>query len=258
MAEVVSHEKIVVSSESISSDEKIAQRKTIVYETRVDPTVVRVAAEKLKTQLFAKFGFVKPKSEEILLISIDKYYEPYMLISGRYSIDYYRKCTYTIRVDNKVLEVILLNSKFEPNRPEGPSSNDFKVITLEGEERLMNEVKASLILDGYGKEAGLSKLPSAPSERHPKKVLAAFGIREIAPDTDLDIIRSRIIKRPNDVSRLVNEIFEVKERAIIYTPRYRVLYKNTKTDEKKSMEFDGVTAERIQQTHTLQFLRKIA
>ena len=258
LTKAVSDEKIIISTGTLPSNEKIAERKTIVYETRIDPTVIKVAGEKLKVHLFARFGFMKPKPEEIQLTSIDKYYEPYMVISGKYAIDYYRKCIYKVKVDKKVLEVILLNHKFEPNQPTGSSAKDYNMITLEGEERLMNEVKASLILDRFGKEVSLKKLSSGPSERNPRKILAAFGVKEIASDADLDIIRFKILKRPKDINRLVNELFEVNERAVIYTPRFRVLYKNVKTGEEKTMEFDGVTAERIQSARPLaQFLEKL-
>lgn len=248
MTETISDEKIVISTETIPSSEKIAERKTIVYETRVDPTVIKVTAEKLKDQLFTRFGFLKPRPEEIQLISIDKYYEPYMLISGNYAIDYYRKRAYTIPVDKEVLEVILLNQKFELRKPADSPAKDNNTIELEGEERIMNEAKASLVLDRTGEEVPLEKLPSAPSERNPKKVLAAFGTDEIAHDADLNMIRSRIVQHPEDISRLVNELFEVDERVVIYTPRFRVTYRNVRTAEDKTVEFDGVTAAKIQQS----------
>jgi hypothetical protein len=253
LAKAVSDERIVISAEAEAtpSVEKIAVRKTIVYETRIDPTVIKVAGEKVKDQLFSRFGFRKPRPEEIQLISIDKYYEPYLVISGKHFIDYYRKCFYTVKVDKKVLEVILLDRKLEPTPPTDSPVTDHNVIRLEGEERLMNEVKASLILDKYGKEITLEKLPSAPSERNPKKILKAFGIKEIPPDADLNIIRSRIIKRPKDISRLVKELFEVNERAVIYTPRFKVRYRNARTGEEKAVEFDGVTAERTQRSFSL-------
>ncbi len=259
LTKAVSDEKIIISTGTIPSREKIAERKTIVYETRIDPTVIKVAGEKLKAQLFARFGFMKPKPEEIQLVSIDKYYEPYIVISGKYAIDYYRKCVYKVKVDKRVQEVILLNHKFEPDQPMDSSAKDNNMIKLEGEERLMNEVKASLILDRFGKEVTLKKLPSGPSERNPKKILAAFGVKEIPPGADLDIIRSKIIKRPENINRLVNELFEVNERAIIYTPRFKVLYRNVKTGEERTVEFDGVTAERIQRARPIaQFLEKFA
>jgi len=259
LAKAVADEKAVISTETTATSEKIAERKTIVYETRIDPTVIKVAGEKLKTQLFARYGFMKPRPEEIRLISVDKHYEPYMVISGKYVIDYYRKCVYNIKVDKKVLEIILLKHTFKPSQPMDSSAKDHNVIKLEGEERLVNEVKASLVLDRSGQEVTLERLPSAPSERNPKKILEEFGVKEVAPDADLEIIRSKILKRPKDINRLVKELFEVDERAIIYTPRFRVLYRNLKTGEGKTVEFDGVTAERIQRARPLaQFLEKLA
>lgn len=248
LTETTSQENIVISTETIPSSEKIAERKTIVYETRVDPTVIKVTAEKLKDQMFTRFGFLKPRPEEIQLISMDKYYEPYMLISGKYAIDYYRKRAYTIPVDKEVLEVILLNQKFELRKPADSPAKENNTIELEGEERIMSEAKASLVLDRTGQEVPLEKLPSAPSERNPKKILAQYSVEEIASNADLDFIRSKIVNRPKDINRLVNELFEVDERVVIYTPRFRVLYRNAKTGEEKALEFDGVTAERIQQS----------
>lgn len=248
MTETVHDANIVISTETASSNERISEKKTIVYETRVDPTVMKVAGEKIKDQLFTRFGFLKPKPDEVQFVSIEKYYEPYSMISGRYLIDYYRKCIYLVDIDDEVFEVVLLDNKLEPEQSAGSSVKHHKVVKLEGEERLKNDVKASLVLDGSGKDVTLEKLPSAPSERHPEKILKEFGVQEIAGNADLDVIRSRIVQRPKDISRLVSELFEVDERTVIYTPRFRVRYRNFKTGEEKAVEFDGVTAERIQQS----------
>jgi hypothetical protein len=248
MTETVSDEKIVISFENTPAKENIVARKTIVYETLIDPTVIRVASEKLKLQLFTKFGVLKPKPEEIQFVSIDKYYEPYIVVSGMYSINYYRKCAYTIRVDEGVLEVILLQNKLVPEQASSSGGKEGSVLKLEGEERLVHENKGSFIFDRYGRDATLEKLPSAPSEKNPKKVISKFDIEEVGQNTDVNSVRDRIVKRPNDVKRIVNEIFEVAERVVIYTPQFRILYKNSKTGEEKAMEFDGVTSERIQQS----------
>jgi hypothetical protein len=247
MSETIS-QGIVVSAELASAIEKIVDRKTIVYETRTDPTVIKLAGEKIKDQLFTRFGFLKPKPEEVEFVSIDKYYEPYMAISGCYMIDYYRKCLHVVEIDKEVKEIILLDHKFEPEKPPESHTQDYSIIRLEGEERLVNEVEASLILDRSGRDVSLDGLPSAPSERNPKKIFTEFGIEEIAQNWDLDIIRAKIVKRPKDINRVVSELFEVGERAVIYTPRFRVAYKNTRTGKEKTVEFDGVTAQRIQQS----------
>jgi hypothetical protein len=246
LTESVSEEKIVISTETPASNEKIAERNTIVYETRTEPNVIKTIGENIKTQLFTRFGFIKSKPEDIQLVSIDKYYEPYIMVSGRYSIDYYRKCAYTVEVDNRVQEVILANQKYKLNQPKDSSTKNKNLLKIHGEERLTTEVKASLILDKFGQEVAPRELTSTTVEENPNEILAALGVKEIDQDADLAIIKSKIVKRPKNINRVVNELFEVNERAIIYTPRFRVLYTNVKTGEMKAVEFDGITSQRIQ------------
>lgn len=76
LTEIACAEQIVISAESASAKENIVARKTIVNKTLVDPTVIRVEGEKTKNHLFTRFGFLKPKSEEVQFVSMDKYYEP--------------------------------------------------------------------------------------------------------------------------------------------------------------------------------------
>jgi hypothetical protein len=236
-------EPVVISAETPSIKEKIVKRKTIVYEASIDPTVIRVSGEKLKLDLFAKFGLFKPKSEEIQFVSIDKYYEPYMVVSGQYFLDYYRKCTYTFRVDDVVKEVVLLDHKFVPDGSN--AGRNSRTVVLHGDERLNNEAKAFLIMNKDGKDAVLDKLPSAPSEKNPKKIFKEFGITEFPENADVDMVKERIAKRPADLSRIVEEVFEISERTVIYTPRFKLLFRNTKNGEEKILVLDGVTSEKI-------------
>ena len=240
LTETISTEPVVISGETSSTKENIVERKTIVYEAHIDPTVIRVSAEKIKQQLFARFGLFKPKLEEIQFVSLDKYYEPYIVISGKYFIDYYRKCTYVFKVDEAVREVVLLNYKFLPE-----TSKSSKIIKLPGEERLVKEAKAFLILDKNGKDAQVDNLPSAPSEKKPEKVMADFGIEELAENVDVNFVRERIATRPKDVNRIVEEVFEITDRSLIYTPRFKLRFKNMKTGEEKVMVLDGVTSKKL-------------
>ncbi len=240
MTQTVNAEKIVISAEAPIIKESIVDRKTIVYEANIDPTVIRVSGEKLKQQLFTRFGLFKPKSEEIQFISLDKYYEPYIVISGKYFLDYYRKCTYVFKVDQGVKEVVLLEHKFIPE-----TSKSSKTIKLHGEERLNKEGKAFLILDKYGKDAMVDNLPSAPSEKKPEKIIAEYKIEEIPENADVNYVRRRIAERPRDVSRVVEEVFEITDRSVIYTPRFKLLFRNLKTGDEKVMIIDGVTSQKL-------------
>jgi len=244
LTETVSAEPVVISAETPSTKEKIVKRKTIVYKTLVDPELIKVACEKLKKQLFTKFAFYwfQPKLEDIQFVSLEKYYEPYIIISGKYFIDYLRKRTYKVKVPEGVREVILRPNKYVPE-----TSKSNRIVKLHAEERLINEAKAFLILDKNGRDYTDENMPFAPSEKKPKKVIEEFGIEEIPENADVNFIRDRIAKRPKDISTIVEEIFEVTERSVIYCPRYKLLFRWVKTGEEKILVLDAITAEKVKQ-----------
>jgi hypothetical protein len=43
----------------------------------------------------------------------------------------------------------------------------------------------------------------------------------------------------------VEEVFEITDRSVIYTPRFKLRFKNVKTGEEKVMILDGVTSRKI-------------
>jgi hypothetical protein len=246
---MIAHEHLL----SVCTD-KIVPRKTVVYETLVDPIVIKVTGERLKRQLFAKFRFLRSKSLPIELVSMEKYYEPYIVVSARYFLDYYRMCDYTVSIDNEVEEVILLNQKFYPRKSQNSSSS----IKLEGEERLVVEKKGFFMLAKDGQEANLETLPSAPSEKNPEETITRHGIVEIDSEADVNFVRKKLVHRPENLSRIVNEIFEMGERVVIYAPRFKLTYVNASTYQKKSIEFDGVTSKRIhEENHSSRIVRTI-
>ena len=229
--------------------ERITKRKTIVYKSRVDPTIVKLTAEKMKNKLFIKFGFSKPRPEEIRVVSVDKYYEPYVLIDGKYNVNYYKKRVYTLDIDRTAEKVKILDQMFTPESLVGPTGEARKVIKLEAEESLSYEDKAYITLDKSGREIPPDQVPSAPSEDHPQKILKEFGKKsgkvKISPQKGVEIVKSRIVKRPPDAERVENELFQVSEHAVIYSPIYEITFRNLKTGEEKVIKIDGVTAKII-------------
>lgn len=240
LTEAKETEKVIITAEPAWKKENIVERKTVVYEAQIDPTVIRVAGEKLKKQLFTKFGLLKPGSDEIHFVSQEKYYAPYIVISGRYFIDYFRKHVFVFKVDGAVREVMMLDKKLLPE-----VFKNSTVIKLHGEERLVNEAKAFLIMDENGRNAEVDHLPSAPSEKKPEKAIQELGIEELPAETDIKFVKERIAKRPEDISRIVEEVFEITERTVIYTPRYKLVFKSAKTGEEKALVIDGITSKRI-------------
>ena len=246
MSELAQVNEIVISALATDNKENIASRRTIVYQTLIDPAVARIAGEKNKHKLFSKFLFQLNDPAEIEFVSIDKYYEPFMTVNGRYLIDYYRKCAYTVRIDKEVTEVILFNQTFLPAQPSN-STVSGQGIRLEGEERLIKETKAFLLLNRNGQEAKLSAFPSAPSEKNPQELIELYRMPEVSPNMDVVVIRKKILQRPNDINRIVNEVFEIDERSVIYTPRFRLTYKCPRIGKEAYLEFDGINSKIVLQ-----------
>jgi len=73
----------------------------------------------------------------------------------------------------------------------------------------------------------------------------SLKMRNIPENLDIDVIRNRIVQRPNDINRLVCEILTVDERSVIYTPRFKLTYKCLETGKQASIEFDAVTNRQI-------------
>ena len=132
---------------------------------------------------------------------------------------------------------MLLDHKFLPEHS--------RSVKLYGEERLIKEGKAFLILNRDGKDAMVDNLPSAPSESKPKKVIEEYKIEEVPENSDVNYVKERIAQRPKNISRIVEEVFEITDRSVIYTPRFKLLFKNLKSGEEKVMIIDGITSQRI-------------
>jgi hypothetical protein len=243
VTKLVSAEPIVTNLDYSTLKEKIVRRKTIVHEVNIDPTMIRISGEKLKLQLFAKFGLFKPKPDEIQFVSSELYYEPYLVINGKYFIDYYRKGVYNIQVDKEVKEVVLFKKKFVPK--DSKSGNKSKIISVNSEERLNNELKAFMVLDGNGKKAVIDKIQSAPSSKNPKKIIKKYKIKELPKNFEVNLLKNKIARRPKDLSKIIKEVFEVSERTVIYTPRFKFKYRNVKTNEEKILIIDGVTSQKL-------------
>lgn len=230
--------------DSSPTREEICKRRTILYKPLVDPSVVKLAGEQAKVKLFTRLGIFKPKPEQIQFVSLEKFYEPFIIVSGSYSIDYYREEVYTIDVAGDVKEIILFDRtiKLEPSEARGRERS--QKITLLGEERVIYEDKAQLAFDKDGKEVKLDQIPPGPSEENPEKILAELGEKaelRMSPVEEVEILRSRILKRPQKMKRAISELFKVSERLLVYVPFYRAVYKHVESGDEKNLIINGVT-----------------
>lgn len=226
--------------------QKIARRKVVVFKTLSDPTIIKAEAEKMKVKLFRRYGVMKPPADQIRQIAFEKSYEPFFVVDGKYTIDYYQRRTYTIPILQNSIEVVLFKHKIEPEPVKKRWKN--RTIMIEGEERLILKRKKFLVLDAKGREASPKRIHSAPQERRPEKILAELqndGKFSFDPSWEVEVLKPRIAKRPPEIKRIVDESLEISNRSLFYIPVYKVWFRNIKTGEEKILKFDAVTAQLI-------------
>ncbi|UCD26871.1 MAG: polymer-forming cytoskeletal protein [Candidatus Bathyarchaeota archaeon] len=228
--------------------QKIVDRRIIVLKSRLDPTMARLLGEKVKDRFFTRLRFFKPKPEMIRLISVDKYYEPYVVVGGKYSIDYCKKHVYSVSVDKNAREVALFDKKFVPE-PSSQLPHGAQVIKMDGVAYFHYEDEASLALDKIGRKIDPEQLPCAPSEERTVEELARVGIKfaevKISLEEEIEFLSSRIANRPSDVGEVIREMFEVNERTLIYFPMYQLAFRNVKTGKEAIARIDGITGKTV-------------
>ena len=93
------------------------------------------------------------------------------------------------------------------------------------------------------------QIPAAPSEDNPEKILKEFSKKtetiQGSPQKEIDLVKSKIVKRPSDIAKIEDELFQVSEHAMIYSPVYEITFRNVGTGEEKLIKIDGVTAKII-------------
>ena len=236
---------------NIDVPEKVIERKIIVYKPRVNIQTIRSIAENMKTQIFRKFIFVKPKPEEVHIVSIDKYFEPYVFVDGEYCIIYSKKWVHNIKVDETMQELTIYGENVAPRSLKKHLKIPCKILQLKGIGRFKFQMKSNIIFDKNWQEVGVEQLPFLPFEEQPERILANFdrnyGNVRITDEKEVEILKSRIIKRPSDILTIHHELFEIAERAEIYKPMYKVVVKNFKSQKELVLVIDAITGK----THTV-------
>ena len=226
--------------------QKIVDSRTIILKTRLSFSIVKSQGDRLKTSFFVRFGILKPKRKDISLIAFSKYYEPCILIGGKYAIDYCRRHNYALQVEDRTQDILIDGKKLKPEilSLEGNT----RVVKLVGEEHAHYENETYIVLDRALQEVSPENLFFAPSESEVENEPASdFDLRraQISLEEEITFLRSKIAKRPSDVAEIIREKFEINERIIIYSPVYELTYKNVKNGKNVTVLINGITGDVI-------------
>ena len=92
--------------------------KTVVLRPILDSNDAEKIVENKKTSLFRSM-LQKPKKTEVHVHSLKLSYEAFLILSGKYTADFYRKVIHTINVESTVKEIVIGDDSFPIKRGKG-------------------------------------------------------------------------------------------------------------------------------------------
>jgi len=227
--------------------------KTVVLRPLLDSDEVSQIIENRKTSLYRKM-LQKPKKSEVHVHSIKLFYEAFLILSGKYTANYYRKNIHTIPVDPTVKEIIIGDEIFPVKQRRGimgklstkiqTTTKRKNRIDLELEEHVFLEEEQEIAFDHHGKEIKMPyKTSSKLIESYPKRTLEKIKQTVKKPEITYDAAVQRLVsklKKSVSIGRrnmqekiITNEIIE------LYVPIYEARLIGPKKNV-RLMRIDGI------------------
>jgi hypothetical protein len=226
--------------------QKIVDRKIVILKSRLDTAHARLIGENNKTNFFIKHKFLKNQSTDISLIGFSKYFEPLIVIGGKYSIDYCKKQELKIECGYQAKKIFVGGEevKLGPSDLGAPS----RIIAFPTEEHYQYTNETYFVLDRFMREIAPEKIHFAPfeCEQENEKTLNIDSRKvTISLVEEIAFLRDKIANRPPDADVLIKEIFEINERMIIYNPMYELVFQNARTAKTVTILIDAITGSMI-------------
>ena len=206
---------------------KKPKSKIVVLKPQTERLQVEKIIDKNKTKSFRRF-LKTPEPHEIHMHSLTMIYEPLMILSGKYSADFFRKASHEVRVDQNVKELvfedgIFPSSNFSPSRRIGEQLRK-NTVPIKLEEHVFVEKEMEIVLDHHGKKRNFSyKVNTKDVENYPKRVLKKNTVREFEITEEAAIKKLAKYLQTHeefDDVRDLNEHLKVNEIVTVYVPIY--------------------------------------
>ena len=208
--------------------------KTVVLRPTLDLSDAEQIVENRKTSRFRSM-LQTPKKTEVHVHSLKLSYEAFLILSGKYNADFYRKIIHTINVKPNVKEIIVGGYTFPIKQGKGvlgrlhtkikSSTRKKNQIDLEIEEHVFLEEEKEVAFDHHGKEIKMPyKMSSDLIESYPRRTLGKVKNNVKKPEITYDAAVERlIVKLKKSVSigrRNLQEKITINEIIELYVPIY--------------------------------------
>jgi len=176
-----------------------------------------------------------PKKTEVHVHSLKLSYEAFLILSGKYNADFYRKIIHTINVKPNVKEIIVGGYTFPIKQDKGvlgrlhtkikSSTRKKNQIDLEIEEHVFLEEEKEVAFDHHGKEIKMPyKMSSRLIESYPRRTLEKTKDNvkkpEITYDAAVARLTSKLKKSVSIGRRNLKEKVTINEIIELYVPIY--------------------------------------
>jgi len=224
--------------------QSIVDTKTIILKPRLDQGDILLIGDKIRPRLFSKFGF-KSKPEHIKLLGSEIYFEPYLIIGGKYSLDYCKKHVFRVNVEESTTKVYVAGQEFKSVQLDPKTTN--RTIKMTGEEHAHHERQAYFILDRLKREIPPDRLPISPFDiqKDDTEHNSSFKSINISDEAQIEFLKTKIATRPGDVAEIIREVFDITDRTIAYYPMYQLTFEYIKNDTEAVVTINGITGEII-------------
>jgi len=208
--------------------------KTVVLRPTLDLSEAEQIVENRKTSRFRSM-LQTPKKTEVHVHSLKLSYEAFLILSGKYNADFYRKIIHTINVKPNVKEIIVGGYTFPIKQGKGvlgrlhtkikSSTRKKNQIDLEIEEHVFLEEEKEVAFDHHGKEIKMPyKMSSDLIESYPRRTLGKVKNNVKKPEITYNAAVERlIVKLKKSVSigrRNLQEKITINEIIELYVPIY--------------------------------------
>ena len=197
--------------------------RTVVLRPILDPDDAQQIVENRKTSLFRSM-LQKPKKTEVHIHSLKLSYEAFLILSGKYNANFYRKTVHTINVEPIVREIIVGDNVF-PIKKRRFLTKRKNQIDLELEEHAYIDNEQEIAFDHHGKEIKMPyKMSSRLIESYPRRTLEKTKKNVKKPEITYDAavlrLTSKLKKSVSIGRRNLEEKVTINEIIELYVPIY--------------------------------------
>jgi len=208
--------------------------KTVVLRPTLDLSDAEQIVENRKTSRFRSM-LQKPSKTDVHVHSLKLSYEAFLILSGKYNADFYRKVIHTINVKPNVKEILVGGYTFPIKQGKGvlgrlrtkvkSSTRKKNQIDLEIEEHVFLEEEKEVAFDHHGKEIKMPyKMSSRLIESYPRRTLEKTKNNVKKPEITYDAavlrLTSKLKKSVSIGRRNLEEKITINEIIELYVPIY--------------------------------------